>query len=79
MASGNRKAILAALFANLGLAIAKFVGWMITGASSMLAEGVHSIADSGNQALLLWGSSAATREPTAEHPFGFGRERAATA
>jgi cation diffusion facilitator family transporter len=75
MASGNRKAIFAALFANLGLAIAKFVGWLVTGASSMLAEGVHSVADSGNQALLLWGGAAAQREPTARHPFGFGRER----
>ncbi len=75
MASGNRKAIFAALFANLGLAVAKFVGWFITGASSMLAEGVHSVADSGNQALLLWGGAAATRAPTSEHPFGYGRER----
>jgi len=75
MASGNRKAIFAALFANLGLAALKFVGWMITGASSMLAEGVHSIADSGNQALLLWGSAAAKRPATREHPFGYGRER----
>jgi cation diffusion facilitator family transporter len=75
MAGGSRKAIFAALFANLGLAIAKFVGWGITGAASMLAEGVHSIADSGNQALLLWGSAAANRPPTREHPFGYGRER----
>ena len=75
MASGNRKAIFAALFANLGLAVAKFVGWSVTGASSMLAEGVHSVADSGNQALLLWGGAAATRAPTPAHPFGYGRER----
>jgi len=75
MASGNRKAIFAALFANLGLAVAKFAGWMVTGASSMLAEGVHSVADSGNQALLLWGGAAATKAPSTEHPFGYGRER----
>jgi cation diffusion facilitator family transporter len=75
MAGGNRKAILAALFANLGLAIAKFVGYGITGAASLLAEGVHSIADSGNQALLIWGGAAAARAPTPEHPFGYGRER----
>jgi cation diffusion facilitator family transporter len=75
MASGNRKAIFAALFANLGIAAAKLVGWSVTGAASMLAEGVHSIADSSNQALLLWGSAAARRAPTTEHPFGYGRER----
>lgn len=75
MAGGNRKAIFAALFANLGLAIAKFIGWGITGAASMLAEGVHSVADSGNQLLLLWGGAAATRPASREHPFGYGRER----
>ncbi len=75
MATGSRKAIFAALFANLAIAIAKFVGWAVTGAASMLAEGVHSVADSGNQALLLWGGAAAKRPPTPEHPFGFGRER----
>jgi cation diffusion facilitator family transporter len=75
MAGANRRAILAALGANLGLAIAKLVGWMFTGASSMLAESVHSAADSTNQALLLWGGSAAARKPTPSHPFGHGRER----
>jgi cation diffusion facilitator family transporter len=72
---GNRRAILAALFANAGIAIAKFVGWTVTGAASLLAEGVHSVADTGNQALLLWGHQAAQREPTREHAFGYGRER----
>lgn len=75
MAAGNRKAIFAALRANLGLAAAKFVGWAVTGAASMLAEAVHSIADSGNQVLLLWGGAAAKRPATPEHPFGYGRER----
>lgn len=75
MDPGNRRAIFAALFANLGLAAAKFVGWTITGASSMLAEGVHSLADSTNQGLLLWGGAAAARAPTPAHPFGYGRER----
>ena len=75
MASGNTRAIIAALLANLGIAAAKFAAWGATGAASMLAEAVHSVADSGNQALLLWGGRAARRAPTAEHPFGYGRER----
>jgi len=72
---GNRRAILAALAANTGIAVAKFVGWAMTGAASMLAEAVHSLADSGNQALLLWGGASAERPATEEHPFGFARER----
>jgi cation diffusion facilitator family transporter len=72
---GNRRAIFAALFANLGLAVAKFVAWLLTGAASMLAEAFHSLADSTNQGLLLWGGAAAAREPTPSHPFGHGRER----
>ncbi|MFT7462384.1 MAG: cation diffusion facilitator family transporter [Pseudohongiellaceae bacterium] len=75
MDTGNRRTVVAAMVANAGIAIAKFVGWGVTGASSMLAEGVHSLADSGNQALLLWGGASAAKKPTAEHPFGFGRER----
>jgi cation diffusion facilitator family transporter len=73
--SGGRKAILAALFANAGIAIAKFVGFLITGAASMLAEAVHSVADTSNQALLLFGGSRAKRKATPDHPFGYGRER----
>jgi cation diffusion facilitator family transporter len=72
---GSRKAILAAMMANLGLAIAKFVAFLATGASSMLAESIHSVADTANQGLLIWGGSRAARAPTPEHPFGFGRER----
>lgn len=75
MAGGSRRAIFAALGANLGLAIAKFVGWGLTGAASMLAEAVHSLADVTNQLLLLWGGAAARRAPTPAHPFGHGRER----
>jgi len=75
MASGSTKAILAALFANLGIAIAKFVGYFFTSSSSMLAEAIHSVADTSNQALLLLGSKRATRDATPDHPFGFGRER----
>ena len=74
-ASGGTKAILAALFANLGLAIAKFVAFVFTGASSMLAEAIHSVADTSNQALLLMGGRLARRDATAQHPFGYGRER----
>ena len=75
MASGSTKAIVAALFANLGIAIAKFVGYAFTSSSSMLAEAIHSVADTANQALLLLGNRRAARDATAEHAFGFGRER----
>ena len=74
-AGGGTRAILAAFFANLGIAIAKFVAFAFTGASSMLAEAIHSVADTGNQALLLLGGRLARRSATAEHPFGYGRER----
>jgi cation diffusion facilitator family transporter len=72
--SGSR-AIIAALAANAGIAAAKFIGYLITGSSSMLAESVHSVADTSNQGLLLLGKKRAEREATAEHPFGFGRDR----
>src|SRR4051794_41911768 len=70
---GGTRAILAALGANLGIAVAKFVGFAITGSSSMLAEGAHSVADSGNQLLLLVGGRRARRAPTAGAPVGHGR------
>lgn len=75
MTEGGRRAIIAAFLANLGIAIAKIVAFVFTGAASMLAEAVHSLADTGNQALLLLGASRARRKADAEHPFGFGRER----
>lgn len=74
-ASGGSKAIIAALGANLGIAVIKFVAFAITGSSSMLAEGVHSVVDSGNQGLLLRGGRSAKKAATPQHPFGFGRDR----
>lgn len=75
MTDGSKKAILAAFFANLGIAIAKMVGFFLTRSAGMLAESVHSFADTGNQALLFLGGNRAKREATPEHPFGYGRER----
>ncbi len=72
--SGSR-AIVAALLANLGIAVTKFVAYVLSGSASMLAEAVHSVADSGNQVLLLVGGKRAQREANFEHPFGYGRER----
>lgn len=75
MEGGSRRAVIAAFLANLGIAVAKLIGFLFTGAASMLAEAVHSIADTSNQGLLLLGSKRAERDPTPEHPFGYGRER----
>src|SRR5665811_1412079 len=72
---GGTKAIVAALLANTGIAITKFVAFLLTGSSSILAESVHSLADSGNQLLLLVGGRRSRREATPLHPFGYGRER----
>ena len=75
MTEGSRKAIFAAFLANLGIAIAKFVGFLITSSAGLLAEAIHSLADTGNQGLLMLGGKRAERKPDAEHPFGYGRER----
>ena len=72
---GGTRAIVAALVANLGIAVTKFIAFVLTASSSMLAESIHSVADSGNQALLLLGGRRAQRSATPLHPFGYGRER----
>jgi cation diffusion facilitator family transporter len=74
-ADGGTKAVVAALLANTGIAITKFIAFFMTGVSSMLAEAIHSVADAGNQGLLLVGGKKSRREATEEHPFGYGRER----
>ena len=75
MHEGSRRAILAAFLANLGIAIAKFIGFIITGSAGLLAEAGHSLADTGNQLLLLLGGKRAARAADTAHPFGYGRER----
>jgi cation diffusion facilitator family transporter len=72
---GGTRAIIAAFLANLGIAVSKFVAYLMTGSGSMLAESVHSLADTGNQALLLLGGRRARHAPTEAHPFGYGTER----
>jgi cation diffusion facilitator family transporter len=69
------RAVVAALGANLGIAVTKFIAFLLTGSASMLAESVHSVADTGNEELLLVGRGRSLRPPSDEHPFGFGRER----
>ncbi len=72
---GSTKAVVTALCANLGIAATKFGAYLLTGSSAMLAESIHSVADSSNQGLLLLGGKRARRAATKEHPFGYGRER----
>lgn len=75
MQAGSKKAIVAALIANLGIAIAKFIGFLLTQSAGMLAESVHSLADTGNQGLLIFGSRRAQKRADETHQFGYGRER----
>jgi cation diffusion facilitator family transporter len=72
--TARTRTLVVALLANLGIAISKFAAAAITGSSAMLTEGVHSVVDSVNQLLLMWGRHAATRPPDEVHPFGYGRE-----
>jgi cation diffusion facilitator family transporter len=72
---GGTKAVVAALLANVGIAVSKFVAWAVTGSSSMLSEAIHSVADSCNQVLLLIGGKRAKRAADESHPFGYGRRR----
>lgn len=74
-ASGGSKAIIAAFLANMGIAVTKFIAWLFSGSSSMLAESVHSVADAANQLLLLLGGKRAKQRADKEHPFGYGRVR----
>jgi cation diffusion facilitator family transporter len=73
--ASSTRAIIAAFLANLGIAVLKFIGFLITGAASMLAESIHSVADTGNQGLLILGGRRGRQGPDEEHPFGYGRER----
>ena len=73
--SGGNRAIVAALLANIGIAVIKFIAFLFSGSSSMLAESVHSLADTGNQALLLLGGRRSRKQADEAHPFGYGRER----
>jgi cation diffusion facilitator family transporter len=70
----STRTLVIALLANLGIAVSKFVAAAITGSSAMLTEGVHSVVDSTNQLLLMWGRRQAKKPPDQYHPFGYGRE-----
>lgn len=72
---GGKKAVVAALLANVGIAISKFIAFFFTGSSSMLSEAIHSVADSSNQVLLLIGNKRAQQVADEKHPFGYGRRR----
>ncbi|MDB5672945.1 MAG: cation diffusion facilitator family transporter [Alphaproteobacteria bacterium] len=70
----NNRTLIIALAANVGIAVSKFVAAMITGSSAMLTEGIHSLVDSANQLLLIWGRRQSRKPPNKHHPFGYGRE-----
>jgi cation diffusion facilitator family transporter len=74
LSAENNRTLLIAFAANLGIAVSKFVAAMITGSSAMLTEGVHSVVDSANQLLLIWGRRQSRKPPDRLHPFGYGRE-----
>ena len=72
---GGLRAVVAALLANLGIAVSKFIAFAFTGSSSLLTEAIHSVADSGNQVLLLIGNKRSKKGADAHHNFGYGRRR----
>lgn len=72
--SGSRIVVYAALAGNFLIAVTKFIAAAFTGSSAMLSEGVHSLVDTGNELLLLYGLHRAAKPPDREHPFGHGRE-----
>lgn len=74
MSAHNNRTLLIAFAANLGIAVSKFAAAAFTGSSAMLTEGVHSVVDSSNQLLLIWGRRQARKPPDENHPFGYGRE-----
>src|SRR3954447_19163551 len=73
-ATESNRTLIIALAANLGIAVSKFVAAAVTGSSAMLNEGVHSVVDSANQLLLIWGRRQSRKPPDRRHPFGYGRE-----
>jgi divalent metal cation (Fe/Co/Zn/Cd) transporter len=73
MAAGSKTVIFAAMGGNLAIAITKFIAASLTGSSAMLSEGIHSLVDTGNGALLLWGIRQSALPPDQEHPFGHGK------
>ncbi len=73
-AGGSTGVVMVALGANLAIAVAKFIAFIWTGSSAMLSEAIHSLVDTSNQALMLFGINRAQRPPDRSHPFGYSKE-----